>query len=233
MPQAPQKIFLTLDTDWSPAEVLHYALTLFEEHALCCTVFATGVYSALQACNAARFEVGVHPNFNDVTRAQYENKLHELLALYPNAKGVSSHAMMSSTPLLHLFKQAGLLYERNLLRYEQTEAKPFYYFNRLLRVPIFWEDDIWFGLERHAAFSENLFQARDLPLVFNFHPIHLYLNTVSPEHYAAFKPHYHDAHKLLEFRHAGYGVRSYFMDLIAHLRTQRIATGLLSELVTT
>ena len=226
-----QKIFLTLDTDWCPEEVLQYALALFEEHALRCTIFATGRYAALETCAPQRIEIGVHPNFNDATLAQYEGKLQELLALYPNAQGVSSHAMMSSTPLLHLFKQAGLQYDRNLLRYQQPEARPFYYFNGLLRVPIFWEDDIWFAEEQREPFVAGSFERSALPLVFNFHPIHLYLNTSSPEHYTAFKPHYHEAHKLMAHRHEGYGVLSYFTDLIAHLRAQQIATGLLNELV--
>ncbi len=222
-----------MDTDWCPEEVLQYALALFEEHELHCTVFATGLYTALKDGKAPLLEIGVHPNFNDTASVQHEAKLQELLNLYPHAQGVSSHAMMSSTPLLHLFKQAGLKYDRNLLRYKETEATPFYYYNGLLRVPIFWEDDIWFADKQREPFAANAFERSDLPLVFNFHPIHLYLNTYSPEHYAAFKPYYHEARKLLAYRHEGYGVFSYFRDLIAHLRANQIATGLLSELLAT
>lgn len=232
MSHAIPKIFITMDTDWCPAEVLRHALALFEKHTQRCTIFATGHYASLATCDSKTFEIGVHPNFNDTPVSQYESKLHDLLALYPNAQGVSSHAMMSSTPLLHLFKQAGLRYERNLLRYEEVAAKPFYYFNQLLRVPIFWEDDIWFAHDARARFAANLFAHADLPLVFNFHPIHLFLNTASLEHYARFKPDYHDADKLEKYRYQGYGVLSYFQDLMAHLDTQQITSGLLRELVT-
>ena len=232
MSHAIPKIFITMDTDWCPAEVLQYALALFEKHALRCTIFTTGYYAALATCDSRNFEIGVHPNFNDATVAQYERKLRDLLALYPNAQGVSSHAMLSSTPLLHLFKQAGLRYERNLLRYKEVAAKPFYYFNQLLRVPIFWEDDIWFSHDPHARFAANLFAPADLPLVFNFHPIHLFLNTASLEHYARFKPDYHNVDKLVGHRYEGYGVHSFFQSLITYMNTQQIACGLLSELVT-
>jgi hypothetical protein len=224
------KIFLTLDTDWCPEEILEHALALFATHELHCTVFATGAYDALKNCDSARLEIGVHPNFNDATPAQYEARLNELLALYPQARGVSSHAMMSSTPLLDLFHRAGLKYDRNLLRYHDAEAEPFQYHNGLWRVPIFWEDDIWFAHQPLAPFAPALLTQRAAPLVFNFHPIHLYLNTASTEHYAAFKPYYHEPRKLLEYRHKGYGVRSFFTDLIAHARTHQIPTGLLKEL---
>lgn len=228
--RSDQKIFFTLDTDWCPEEILHYALALLREHDLACTIFATGRYAALENCDPARIEIGLHPNFNEALPAQHEAKLRELLALYPQAQGVSSHAMMSSTPLLDLFQAAGLQYDRNLLRYHDATAEAFQYYNGLWRAPIFWEDDIWFAHEPLAPFAPALLAQHQAPLVFNFHPIHLYLNTASVEHYAAFKPYYHEPRKLLAYRHESYGVRSYFTDLIAHVRDDQIATRLLKNL---
>ncbi len=229
MAKSEQKIFLTMDTDWCADEVLQYALDLLCEHDIAFTAFVTDRYAALENCDPARIEIGLHPNFNEAMPSQYEAKLHELLAHYPQAQGVSSHAMMSSTPLLELFRRCGLRYDRNLLFYKQAQARAFYHYNGLLRLPIFWEDDIWFSVEANTPFTPEPFAEENFQYVFNFHPIHLYLNTASTEHYAAFKPHYHEPRALRAHRYEGYGVLSYFMDLLAYLRENRIATGLLKE----
>ncbi|NUO81979.1 hypothetical protein HUU05_18045 [candidate division KSB1 bacterium] len=231
MPNPDRKIFLTMDTDWCPEEVLQFALALLQKHALPCTIFATGRYAALENRDPTRIEIGLHPNFNEAKLAQYESKLNELLALYPHALGVASHAMMSSTPLLELFKRAGLQYDRNLLFYKQTQARAFYHYNGLLRLPIFWEDDIWFSHEPEVPFAAAPLLEERFHYLYNFHPVHLYLNTASAAHYASCKPYYRDPAKLREVRHAGYGVHSYFMDLIEFIAAQNIATGLLHELL--
>ncbi len=184
---------------------------------------------ALENCDPARIEIGVHPNFNEATLAQYESKLNDLLALYPRARGVASHAMMSSTPLLELFKRAGLQYDRNLLFYKQTPARAFYHYNGLLRLPIFWEDDIWFSQEPETPFVPETLLEKQFHYLYNFHPVHLYLNTASAAHYASCKPHYHNPRALQRRRHTGYGVYSYFMDLVDSIAAQNIATGLLHE----
>lgn len=211
---------------------MQYVLDFLRARDLQCTVFATGRYTVLEKSDPAHIEIGVHPNFNETPPSQYETKLREMLTLYPHAQGVSSHAMMSSTPLLELFKRCGLKYDRNLLLYKQSLLKPFFHYNGLLRVPVFWEDDIWFAVEPGAAFSPDLLAAAAHVCVFNFHPIHIYMNTASQKHYSSFKPHYHEPHKLRTLRHHGYGVYTFFIELIYCLRANKISTGLLNELVT-
>jgi hypothetical protein len=230
-------IYLTMDTDWCPQEVLQYALALFWEHNLPCTVFATGPYTALQNCDSSRLEIGLHPNFNDTTIDGYPARLQELLEIYPHAQGVASHAMLTSTTILNLFKQSGLKYDRNLLLYKDPNAAPFYHYNGLLRLPIFWEDDIWFTAEPDVRFSAALLAQKPLLAhesfrhIFNFHPIHLYQNTESQAHYQTFKAFQHEPKKLAAYIGKGYGVRSYFLDLIDHIQRQDLATGLLQEFI--
>jgi hypothetical protein len=218
-----------MDTDWCPEEVLRYSLALFEKHALPCTVFATGHYETLGHYDASRIEIGLHPNFKDTTAEGYEAKLRELCKMYPQAQGVASHAMMSSTPLLHLFKQCGMKYDRNLLRYKDSNATAFYYFNGLLRLPIFWEDDIWFTVEPGVPFTAELLANESFRCIFNFHPIHLYLNTESPLHYQSFKAFQHDLKKLEGYIGKGYGTRNFLGDLAKHIQKHNLNTGLLRE----
>ena len=219
-----------MDTDWCLDEVLDGALSLLRERYLPCTVFATGPYAALQRHDPARLEIGLHPNFTNTTSENYEARLRELCALYPHANGIACHTMMSSNPLLALFKNYGFIYDRNLLRYKDAHAEPFQHHNGLVRLPVFWEDDIWFSVVPGAPFSAELLRPERFHYIFNFHPIHLHLNTMSQAHYLAFKPVQHELEKLALHAGRGYGVRSFFMDLVDHVQKQGIATELLGSM---
>jgi len=229
MAQTSRTLYLTMDTDWCTEEVLEYALNLFRARRLPCTVFAAGAYAALQQREEAMLEIGLHPNFNGAAQEQYEQRLATLLRLYPEAAGVASHAMTSNTPLLNLFKHHGLRYDRNILRYRDAAAQAFVYYNGLLRLPVFWEDDIWFTVEPGARFSVKLLERDRFRLIFNFHPIHLFMNTASTGHYHAFKPHQHQPQKLAQHRRTDYGALSFFEDLTAYIQKENIATGLLRD----
>ena len=232
MPVAISKtraLYLTLDTDWCTEEILEFAIALFHERRLPCTVFATGPYAALQSGDTAMLEIGLHPNFNPGTPESFGEKLQALRRLYPRAVGVSSHAMVSGTILLDLFKNSGLFYDRNILRYKDAAAEAFVYHNGLLRLPVFWEDDIWFTLEPGARFSAGMLGRENFHLIFNFHPIHLFMNTASAEHYQAFKPHQHDLQKLAPHRRADYGALSFFEGLAAYMQQEGLAAGLLRD----
>lgn len=220
-----------MDTDWCHEEVLQYALELFRENNLPCTVFATGYYASLSRYTGAEFEIGLHPNFNETTIAGYESTLRALRQLYPQAEGVSSHAMTSSTPILNLFTKYGFSYDRNLLCYKIRQAAAFQHYNGLWRVPIFWEDDIWFTVEPGVPFDESLLALERLRCNFNFHPLHLYLNTESPAHYQEFKPLQHQPEALANHVGKGYGARSYFLDLVRYIKKEKIVTGLLKDFV--
>ena len=220
-----------MDTDWCSEDVLQNALALFQTHDLPCTIFVTGSYATLQHYDSSRLEIGLHPNFNDATAAGYEAKLRALRDMYPQAEGVASHAMLSSTLILDLFKRYGFKYERNWLVYKNPEATAFYHYNGLLRLPIFWEDDIWFSTEPGAPFSAALLPAGRFRYIFNFHPLHLYLNTESSAHYQAFKPFQREPEKLAGYIGKGYGARAFFEDLARHIKKHGLATGLLREFV--
>ncbi|MDZ7269735.1 MAG: hypothetical protein ONB48_20865 [candidate division KSB1 bacterium] len=225
-------IYLTLDTDWCHEEVLQAALQLFREHDLPVTIFVTGAYAALSAREAGRWEIGLHPNCSEVTLAECEHRLAALQRLHPRAQGVATHAMVCSTPLLDLFRRCGFRYDRNLLCYRVAGMKPFVHHNGLLRLPVFWEDDIWLTVEAGARFSAAWLPAGPSRCIFNFHPIHLYLNTLTPAHYRAAKPLQHDPEQLARHVAGGYGARAFFLDLAAHIRRRQLATGLLQDFLT-
>jgi len=226
--QAPV-VFLTLDTDWCSEEILEFSLALFRSRHLSCTIFATGGYAALQNLERERFEIGWHPNFHEMKAEKHQERLREFQALFPEAVGVASHAMTCNTGLLSAFKEFGLKYDRNLLRYKDAQAQPFAYYNGLRRFSVYWEDDIWFSVEPGARFAKGLLAAEQAFPLFNFHPIHLYMNTVSALHYQTFKPFQDEPEKLMEYRASGYGAFSFFEELVQYFHHEGWTTALLRE----
>jgi len=94
-----------------------------------------------------------------------------------------------------MFVDSGLKYDCNLYLPKQEGLRPFVNWNGLIRIPYFWEDgghmlygDPWtpgaLGMDRPGL------------KIFNFHPVHIFLNTEKLERYREAKPHLKDAEKL-------------------------------------
>ena len=72
--------------------------------------------------------------------------------------------------------------------YMQPGLSPWARPDGLVSVPIYFEDDVYFSYE-NPSFDYNWWPVpmwSDLQ-VFSFHPIHVFMNTCSPEHYQSFK----------------------------------------------
>jgi hypothetical protein len=182
-------ILFTADIDWAPEEVVLDTIQLFEKYNVCCTFFATHDSKVLKNCSEKLFEIGLHPNFNNLVYGKggsADRILSELKDLYPTAKGIRSHSLTQSGVLLNKFKEIGMLYELNhFLPYHQ-DLKPFVLWNGLVRIPFNWEDDYHFAL--NYTFDESQINLNDPHLnIFNFHPIHIYLNSENNERFLKIK----------------------------------------------
>ena len=66
--------------------------------------------------------------------------------------------------------------------------------------------------------------------VFDFHPIHIFINTQSSEHYQQCKAYYQIPEELADLRFEGIGVCTLFEDILKYLSKNNIKTKTLSEL---
>lgn len=190
-----QVIAITFDVDWASDVVVADTLALLNAANVQATFFATHSTSLFNGIQG--HEIGIHPNF--LLAKDYESELDRLMNLYPQAKGVRCHSYYQNTQILDLFVERGLQYDSNSVMFGCHNIQPFKHWNGLVRVPVFWEDDI--NCLVGATWNPEL-----LPLanpnalyVFNFHPIHIYLNTEKLSRYKTAKPYYHDPIKLREF----------------------------------
>lgn len=227
-------IAFTLDTDWATENTLEFVLELFAQNKTKCTIFATGEYECLKNVDTNLFEIGIHPNFNEVFKKKpidIEKIIDNLLDIYPNAKGFRSHSLFQSTPLLNLISQKGFLYEANHLLPYHNHIEIIKLWNNLYSIPFNWEDDIHFMYKK--SFQDSGLNLIHSQLnILNFHPIHVFMNTPDENFYLQFKLFYKNDLELNKRINANrVGTQDLMKSIFQEISKKSIKTYKLSELV--
>ena len=215
------KIYLTLDVDWAHDKILTETIDLLEEYEVKATWFITHQTSIIEKLRSnPLFELGIHPNFNFLLDGDDRNGknsrevVERLLEIVPEAKSVRSHSLTQNSYLMNLFCEFGLTHESNyLIPYQsRVELRGWKLWNGLFRVPIFWEDDVelMFGLKNNIDMVTNLKGLK----VFNFHPIHIFLNSENIDRYQRAKQYVQKPDELINLKNMNLGVRNIFIDLL-------------------
>jgi hypothetical protein len=201
------KIFLTLDLDWAADAVIEDTIDIVEAAGAAATWFVTHDTPVLERLRSnPRFELGIHPNFNFLLLGDGRNGadsaevVDRLLAIVPEAKAVRSHSVTQSSQILDLFVERGLTHDCNHFIPEESgiTLQPWRYWGGMVKVPYFWEDDVYCLSDRRSPIAEVA--ARDGLRVFDFHPIHIFLNTEDMRRYDDARPHLADIGALLDRR---------------------------------
>lgn len=216
------KIFLTFDIDWCSDEVLSYTLDIIEKYNIKATFFVTHETKLLERMRKnPNIELGIHPNFNPLLNGdfRYGKNIDDVIKYYkrivPEAVSVRSHSMTQSSPVLDSFEKFGLLYDCNtFIPYSSNiELKPYkHWTEKLIKIPYFWEDDVrciykWeWTVEKFIGYKSIK--------VFDFHPIHVYLNTEHLDRYEKSREWHNCEENLPKHRYESYGTQSFLVDLI-------------------
>jgi len=215
------EVYLTFDLDWVCDEVVADTLDLVELANVAATWFVTHDTPLISRIRAnPKFELGIHPNFNFLLEGNPQNGknaeevVDRLLAIVPEAKVVRSHSMLQSSRLSQLFVDKDLTHECNHLIPEQANIvlKPWRLWNGLIKVPHFWEDDAVCIYAQNTPIVELV--ARVGLKVFDFHPIHVFLNTECLDRYERTRPDHRNPAKLIRHRFRGLGTRSSLEQLL-------------------
>lgn len=215
------KLFLTFDIDWACDDVLKHTIDIVESANIAATWFVTHDTDLLERLREnIKFELGIHPNFNLLLNGDSkhgktaEEVIERLMCIVPEARTVRSHSMTQSSLILDLFKKFGLTHDSNTFIPEQISANlsPWYVWNNIVKVPYFWEDDV------ACLYKENTpikyLKSRDGLKVFDFHPIHVFLNTEDIRRYERTRNIHNDASKLIEHRNRDYGAHTALNELL-------------------
>jgi hypothetical protein len=220
------KAFLTFDVDWASDEVIADTLDLVEAAEVEATWFTTHHTPLLERIRAnPKFELGIHPNFNFLLAgdprngATAEEVVDRLMAIVPEARSVRSHSLVQGGRLFELFRAKGLTHDSNAFLPEQSgiALRPWVDWFGIVRVPYFWEDDFWCDSAQGSPIEA--LESRAGLRGYDFHPIHVYLNTERLQRYEDAREHFRDAGRLRAFRNeSAEGTRDILEQLLAARR---------------
>jgi hypothetical protein len=221
------QIAITFDIDWVADEVIQYAVDFLEKYQVKATFFATHLSNYLEALDSSRYEIGLHPNFE--RDSDYNKTTKSLKALYPEAIGVRSHLLFQSGPLLQVFIDNSLSYESNAFVPLVAGLRPYRCLNKLVSIPCYWGDDYHYLAGFDFELSRLRVDNHGLK-VYIFHPIHIFANTISDNHYLGFKQYVHEPAALRKYRHKGRGIGTLFEDLLQYLSRNKLETYTCKEI---
>jgi len=186
------------------------------------TFFCTQPYQCL---NREEFELAPHP-FLTGSR-HWLTELKTKRAEFPNALGWRAHSCVFSHTLAEWISCNGYLYASTHDSFGEHRIKPNRHLWGVWHVPIYYMDNLDFSRNRFAPerqeqpFAPSLIETACQPdglYVFDFHPIHLMLNTPNPDWYAARRGRFLAGEKIASIRYDGYGARSFFDELTAAMK---------------
>lgn len=238
-----RKIYLTFDIDWACDEIFEHTIQILEKYQVSATFFVTHDTPLLHRLrNNPDFELGLHPNFNSLLSSSNqaydaEQVVCALKNIVPEATSVRSHSLAQSSHILDIFLKHGITHDVNLLipAYSGIELTVFRHINGIVRVPFFWEDDVH-CVAMSSGYEEDWHPQRFLSRkglkVFDFHPIHVFLNTENLQRYEDSRPFHRQAQELLQFRYeepeAGSG--AFLIHLIKEAKRIGFQFGKIGEL---
>lgn len=213
------KIFLSFDIDWAHDEVILDCYNLVSRYPVETTWFVTHKTDVLSTLSLdKRIELGIHPNFNDLLAGKAEGDSSHLVIsnskeLVPTATTIRSHSLTQSERLIDQFLDNGFRRICNLfIPYgNEIQVSPFYLWHDAIIVPHRFQDNA------SIRIGENLPERKSLNTglhVFDFHPIHVFLNTESLDRYECTRSLHHNPKELIKHRFDGYGTRDRLIELL-------------------
>jgi len=221
---------ITFDVDWAPDYVIDYVSEKLENLKIKATWFVTHYSHSIQKLlDNPLFEIGIHPNFyNNSTQGNgIDDILKNMKKIVNNAKSIRTHGLYQSSEMLLKLNKYGIENDVSILFSNDSNITPHYSkFFKITRIPFYWEDDVemeneidWNDIKKHF----NIFGLK----IFNFHPIHIFLNSNNMKNYNKLKgkkyPNINEKN-ILEFKNNSLGTETFFDILIDNLNKTKTYT---------
>lgn len=217
------KVSLTFDTDWVHESALDYLIGILDNYNQEATFFATNEYRVFLT-NGFCHEIGIHPNFNYLLTngiTNYESIINELFQIYPKSKGFRSHSLTTSSLILNYIHELGFVYDSN--QFHPLGAALYQDYSKLFRFTHNYVD-LGHLMDGSKLTFHNMNLSTMYLNVFDFHPIHIFLNTPTIEFYNEHK-HLTSSSKLGLFRNTNErGVGDLFIELLDYLKENKIVS---------
>lgn len=229
-----KRFALTFDIDWAPDYAIFKCLELLDSANCKATFFTTHSTPMNHQILQQGHSLGIHPNFlpGSSHGSCVKEIISECLKYAPDAWCMRTHALVQSSPLLHeIFTNfSQLKLDVSLFMHRSPFAHKIKWdfegvsFDRLLYN---WEDDAQFSNFTENVIPELFFGELT---IFDFHPIHVFLNSTDGREYRKLKSeHSHISLSLLssniaeKYISCGVGTQTYLKEI---LHSKNICIGL-------
>lgn len=211
-------IALSSDLDWAPDETINYFLDILDEYKCKITIFGT------HKINYRQHEIALHPNtFKHKDHLEAIKEIHQV---FQEAKGVRMHGLQVWNRLLLDLPKFNLKYDSTYFMPDQ-KIKPYEIFPGVIELPIYWEDDLAMIRNSLKINKDRLKeqQTSDYLYLYNFHPIHIYMNTYDMKFYESWKSNYQIPVELQKRRNQEkYGADNALRDILDTIETSDLKT---------
>ncbi len=204
------KYGISIDMDWAPNEVIDYTLKLLSDYGVSATLFMTNKTN----CDLKGQEIAIHPNF---TSLDYEKHIIERLNDFPEAKGTRSHSLFFSEHLRLIYTKYKLEYQSNAMMYLQPNIHPYLMSPTTIELPFFLMDTFHIIMSHpKPKFDTSVLNLASPGLkIFDFHPVHIFLNTECLSRYTNAKSEYHNSKELIKHRNTKTpGTKDLFVEIL-------------------
>lgn len=211
---------LTSDLDWASEDCVADFLQIAGRFSIRPTMFVTHDSAIVRRAAASGLvELGIHPNFlpgSDHGEGA-ASVMDYVQRLAPKATAMRAHRYISSPEISSLLAARGLTIDSNLCRHLALGIVPEILPGGVLRLPVFFEDDIhWMeGGDWSFDTHRDAFLAPGLKIL-NFHPFFVALNAPDAAFYQRHKQHIKSltGEQAKQLRHRGAGARSFLVETI-------------------
>ena len=229
------KIYLTFDIDWAPDPVIEYCLEPLIIKKIPFTIFNTHRSTYISKLDRYSFiEKSIHPNFNKIINGDSSlstlDVISNLINLFPSAKGVRSHGHICSSSIFEQYIMKGLVYESGIYSPLKQNLSPLPYSNDFVRYPHFFQDDAHLIRGLPLNICDMDFNNKSLK-IFDFHPVHIFINTYSLAHYNKSKIFYQKPNQLVGCRNEKHlGIGDFYFSLIENLVMSKLKGETMEQL---
>jgi len=216
-------ISITIDTEWCEPEVIEDTLNLLKENNVEATLFSTHDDGL-----PVSHERALHPNFLS-ENASEDKVMEDISELYPEAVGTRSHSLYVHSGVRDTYPDR-IRYESNYISYLKERIEPFWMLDEIVQIPVFFMDDMWLRTRSSDDPEIKGLVEGSGVRVFDFHPIHIYLNTPTIDYYSENQKYYHNPSKLMENRYEGFGARNLFENLLSEIDKRGLNTYTMADI---
>ncbi len=207
----------TGDQDWAPVWASRTYFELVRKLGVPAHLFCTQPCPEVVRARAEGVTtIGWHPNF--LPGSSHGDSIEEVISYmqrhFPSATTSRTHVFLESTFISAGLAAAGIRADSQVATLYQPGLEPLLHWTGVLRLPVFFEDDIFFGDEAPELCLDDVVKSLFSPglKVFNFHPTFVACNIPSRQYYEKHKSRIFEGGEPVVY--SGRGTQSFLTEIV-------------------